>query len=47
LPIETIIAGCPLYRAFPIRAGNLRAMKISEVLPYSSEENGQKTEAAS
>ena len=47
LPIETIVAGCPLYRAFPIRAGNLRAMKISEVLPYSSEENGQKTEAAS
>ena len=35
LPIEGTIAGQPLYEAFPIRAGNLRASKISRMLPIS------------
>ena len=32
-PIEGIVAGRSLYEAFPIRAGNLRASRISQVRP--------------
>jgi flagellar motor switch protein FliM len=31
--VEGLIAGCTLYEAFPMRAGNLRASRISRVLP--------------
>jgi flagellar motor switch protein FliM len=44
LPIEGAVAGQPLYEAFPIRSGNLRASKISELLPppiQSASENEQ------
>jgi flagellar motor switch protein FliM len=35
VPIEGSVAGLSLYEAFPIRAGNMRASKISQVLPNS------------
>jgi flagellar motor switch protein FliM len=35
-PIEGIVAGRTLYEAFPMRAGNLRASKISGMLPIST-----------
>lgn len=38
LPIEGIVAGRALYEAFPIRAGNQRASKISQMLPIPSDE---------
>jgi flagellar motor switch protein FliM len=37
-PIEGIIAGRALYEAFPMRAGNQRASRISQMLPYPSED---------
>jgi flagellar motor switch protein FliM len=36
LPIEGIVAGRALYDAFPIRAGSLRASRISQMLPIPS-----------
>jgi flagellar motor switch protein FliM len=44
LPIECSVAGQPVYEAFPIRAGNLRASKIAQVLPvpdHSASESEQ------
>jgi flagellar motor switch protein FliM len=36
-PIEGIVAGRTLYEAFPIRAGNLRASRISQIRPIPSQ----------
>lgn len=33
--IEARVAGCPLYEAFPIRSGNLRASRITGTVPRS------------
>ena len=38
LPIEGIVGGRALYEAFPIRAGNQRASRISRMLPNSSQD---------
>jgi len=38
-PIEGIVAGRPIYEAFPIRAGNQRASRISDMLPISPEDD--------
>jgi flagellar motor switch protein FliM len=35
-PIDGMVAGCKIYEAFPIRSGNMRASKISQVLPNPS-----------
>jgi flagellar motor switch protein FliM len=41
-PIEGIVAGRALYEAFPMRAGSQRASRISQMLPYPSEDEQER-----
>jgi flagellar motor switch protein FliM len=41
LPIEGTVASQPVYEAFPIRAGIMRASKISRMLPPSSRSSSE------
>lgn len=44
-PIEGLVAGRPLYEALPIRAGNQRASRISQLLPIQcSDPSGEAEE---